>query len=100
MMVDLTGNYEIVDFAYLQMKANANDPRAQFARAVLENTSYSAYLAAVGNIWSTFPVTKRTQSPADGKFCTSAGRARSQTPGGNDATISTTEEDAWTAPWP
>ena len=55
MMVDLIGNYEIVDFAYLQMKANANDPRAQFARAVLENTSYSEYLAAVGNIMVDVP---------------------------------------------
>lgn len=64
-MVDLVGNYRILDFAYLKMKASAKDPRARFARAVLENRSYSAYLAAEGNIKVDVPGFKN--SPVTGK---------------------------------
>ena len=58
-MADLIGNYKIVDRSYLEMKANANDPRAKFARAVLANTSYSAYLAEWGRVMVDVPGFKK-----------------------------------------
>ena len=48
-MTNLTGPYKILDLAYVRGKAHANDPRAVFAKACFECTTYEAYLAMVGN---------------------------------------------------
>jgi hypothetical protein len=45
----LKGQYVIVDEAFLREKANRDDPRRDFYRAMLANDSYAAYLAEVGS---------------------------------------------------
>jgi hypothetical protein len=44
----LTGRYRLLNKAFLQEKANRDDPRRPFYAAILANETYEAYLAEVG----------------------------------------------------
>jgi hypothetical protein len=51
METKLTGPYELRDIGYLRRKANADDPRAPFYRALIMCPTYEAYLALIGGMW-------------------------------------------------
>ncbi len=46
--VHLTGRYRLLNEAFLREKANRDDPRNVFYAAMLRNSTYTAYLAEVG----------------------------------------------------
>jgi hypothetical protein len=50
MITNLTGSYELRNIALLHDKANRNDPRRVFYRAMLQHSTYEGYLAAVGTV--------------------------------------------------
>ena len=50
MNTELSGRYELDDLEYLRKKANADDPRATFYRAMIMCPTYETYLALVGHL--------------------------------------------------
>jgi hypothetical protein len=49
-IIKLTGRYKIVNVALLREKASRQDPRKRFYVSMLNNQTYEAYLAEVGQI--------------------------------------------------
>jgi len=62
----LSGRYRIVNEAFLREKANRDDPRKVFYIAMLANSSYGAYLAAVGS--QAVEVNGYKQNPISGRM--------------------------------
>jgi hypothetical protein len=45
-----SGRYIIIDHAYVYAKASADDPRRDFAQAILQNRTYEAVFAAMAGV--------------------------------------------------